>query len=60
MGACETVGGIVEAYPEEVKPAVIKVTPEVISGRVGIAISKEEMVKTLTSLEFEVAEDGEY
>ncbi|MBQ5625015.1 MAG: phenylalanine--tRNA ligase subunit beta, partial [Phascolarctobacterium sp.] len=60
MGACETVAGIVEAYPEEVKPAVIKVTPEVISGRVGIAISKEEMVKTLTSLEFEVAEDGEY
>ncbi|MBQ5348256.1 MAG: phenylalanine--tRNA ligase subunit beta, partial [Phascolarctobacterium sp.] len=31
MGACETVAGIVEAYPEEVNPAVIKVTPEVIS-----------------------------
>ena len=45
MGACETVAGIVEAYPEEIKPAVIKVTPEVISGRVGISISKEEMVK---------------
>lgn len=59
MGACETVAGIVEAYPEEVKPAVIKVTPEVISGRVGIAISKEEMVKTLTSLEFDVQEEGD-
>ena len=59
MGACETVAGIVEAYPEEIKPAVIKVTPEVISGRVGISISKEEMVKTLTALEFGVEEEGD-
>lgn len=59
MGACETVAGIVEAYPEEIKPAVIKVTPEVISGRIGITISKEEMVKTLTSLEFGVEEEGD-
>ncbi len=59
MGACETVAGIVEAYPEEIKPAVIKVTPEVISGRVGITISKEEMVKTLTGLEFGVEEEGD-
>ena len=59
MGACETVAGIVEAYPEEIKPAVIKVTPEVISGRVGITISKEEMVKTLTALEFGVEEEGD-
>ena len=59
MGACETVAGIVEAYPEEIKPAVIKVTPEGISGRVGITISKEEMVKTLTALEFGVEEDGD-
>ncbi len=59
MGACETVAGIVEAYPEEIKPAVIKVTPEVISGRVGITISKDEMVKTLTGLEFGVEEEGD-
>ena len=59
MGACETVAGIVEAYPEEIKPAVIKVTPEVISGRIGITISKEEMVKTLTALEFGVEEEGD-
>jgi len=59
MGACETVAGIVEAYPEEIKPAVIKVTPEVISGRIGISISKEEMVKTLTALEFGVEEEGD-
>lgn len=59
MGSCETVAGIVEAYPEEIKPAVIKVTPEVISGRVGISISKEEMVKTLTALEFGVEEEGD-
>ena len=59
MGACETVAGIVEAYPEEIKPAVITVTPEVISGRIGIAISKEEMIKTLTGLEFGVEEEGD-
>ncbi len=59
MGACETVAGIVEAYPEEIKPAVIKVTPEIISGRIGISISKEEMVKTLTALEFGVEEEGD-
>ncbi|MBQ7884090.1 MAG: phenylalanine--tRNA ligase subunit beta [Phascolarctobacterium sp.] len=59
MGACETVAGIVEAYPEEVKPAVITVTPEVISGRIGIDISKEEMIKTLTGLEFGVEEEGD-
>ncbi|MBQ7759940.1 MAG: phenylalanine--tRNA ligase subunit beta [Acidaminococcaceae bacterium] len=59
MGACETVAGIVEAYPEEVKPAVITVTPKVISGRIGIDISKEEMIKTLTGLEFCVEEEGD-
>ena len=59
MGACETVAGIVEAYPEEVKPAVIKVTPAVINSRIGINIGREEMIATLRSLQFDVAEEGE-
>lgn len=59
MGACETVAGIVEAYPEPVQPTVINVAPEAINNRIGITISKEEMIATLTSLQFTVAEDGE-
>ncbi len=59
MGACETVAGIVEAYPEPVAPTVITVAPEVINARIGIEIAAEEMVNTLTSLEFKVEEaDG--
>ncbi len=59
MGACETVAGIVEAYPEPVQPTVINVAPEAINNRIGITISKEEMIATLTSLQFTVAEEGE-
>ena len=59
MGACETVAGIVEAYPEPVQPTVINVAPEAINNRIGITISKEEMIATLTSLQFAVAEEGE-
>lgn len=59
MGACKTVAGIVEAYPEPVQPVVVKVTPARINERIGIEISREEMIKTLTGLEFGVAEDGE-
>lgn len=59
MDSCETYAGIVEAYPEEIKPAVIRVTPATISGRIGIPVGKEEIVKILTSLEFGVEEDGE-
>ena len=59
MDSCETYAGIVEAYPEELKPAVIRVTPASISGRIGIPVGKEEIIKILTSLEFVVAEDGE-
>lgn len=47
MGACETVCGIVEDYPEEVKPAVIRVTPQAINSRIGVEIAAEEMVDIL-------------
>lgn len=59
MGACETFSGIVEAYPEEVKPAVIKTTAAKINGRIGFAISREEIVAILQKLGFGVAEQGE-
>ena len=60
MGACETFSGIVEAYPEELKPAVITTTAAKINGRIGVNIAEEEMVAILTKLGFGVeAKDGE-
>lgn len=58
MGACETVCGIVEDYPEEVKPAVISVTPQAINSRIGVEIAAEEMVDILKKLQFGVEYDG--
>ena len=60
MGACETFSGIVEAYPEELKPAVITTTAAKINGRIGVNIAEEEMVAILSKLGFGVeAKDGE-
>ena len=56
MGACETVGGIVEDYPVEVKPVVIKVTAEAINSRLGTDVSKAEMIAILKKLAFAVTE----
>lgn len=58
MGACETVQGIVEAYPDPVDAKVITVTPAEISGRIGMDIAGEEMVRILRGLEFKVEEKG--
>ena len=59
MGACETFSGIVEAYPEELKPAVITTTPAKINGRIGFNISREEIIAILSKLGFGIAEQGE-
>lgn len=59
MGACETFSGIVEAYPEEIKPAVIITTAEKINGCIGCVISREEIISILSKLGFGVAEEGE-
>ena len=58
MEACETVPGIVDAYPVPYVPAIVKVSPEAINSRIGIAITKEEMVATLEKLQFGVQEEG--
>lgn len=58
MGACTTVKGIIDTYPVEYKPAVIRVTPEKINIRIGIEIPKEEMIDILRRLQFTVAEEG--
>ncbi len=59
MGACETVCGVVEDYPQEVKPAVIRVTPKAINTRIGVEIAADEMVEILKKLQFGVeVEDG--
>ena len=60
MGACETVSGIVEAYPAEMKPAIVKVTPAAINTRIGVEIATEEMIEILEKLQFGVELEGEY
>lgn len=59
MGACETVSGIVEAYPTEVKPAVVKVDPAAINTRIGVEIATVEMIDILQKLQFGVKQEGE-
>ena len=59
MGACETVCGIVEAYPTEAQPAVVKVNPSAINTRIGVEIETGEMISILQKLQFEVHEEGE-
>lgn len=59
MEACETVPGIVDAYPVPYEPAVVRVNPEAINARVGIDITKEEMVATLEKLQFGVKIEGD-
>ena len=49
MGACETVCGIVEAYPTEAQPAVVKVNPSAINTRIGVEIETGEMISILQS-----------
>lgn len=58
IGACETVCGIVEAYPTEVKPAVVKVTPSAINTRIGVEIATEEMIDILKKLQFGIQQEG--
>lgn len=58
MGACETVAGIVEAYPQEYQQPVITVDPTAMNTRIGIEIPKAEMVKILEKLEFKVEDQG--
>ena len=59
MGACETVCGIVESYPTEAQPAVVKVNTSAINTRIGVEIETGEMISILQKLQFEVHEEGE-
>lgn len=59
MGACETVSGIVEAYPVPVQPAVVRVTPAAINTRIGVEIAVDEMVAILRKLQFAVSQEGD-
>lgn len=59
MGACETVPGIIDAYPKAYEPVVIVVSPQAINTRIGVNISREEMLNILAKLQFKVEEQGE-
>lgn len=53
LGAGEVADGIIDVVNCEYKPNVIELRPEKINAFLGTDISREEMVKILTSLEFE-------
>ncbi len=59
MEACETVPGIVDAYPVPYEPAVVKVSPKAINARVGIDMAKNEMIAILEKLQFGIENEGE-
>ncbi len=59
MGACQSVAGIVEAYPVEVKPVEIKAVPAALRGRIGMDISDAEMEEILTNLNFTVNKEAD-
>lgn len=53
LGAGEVADGIIDVVNCEYKPNVIELRPEKINAFLGTDLSREEMVKILTSLEFE-------
>ena len=56
IASAQTVSGIVEDYPLAYKERTITICPEKIAQRIGIAITKEEMIELLDKLSFKVQE----
>lgn len=54
LGAGEVADGIIDVVNCDYKPNVIELRPEKINAFLGTDISREEMVKILTSLDFEI------
>lgn len=59
MQACETVAGIVDAYPVVAEQAMIAISPVAINTRIGVEIEPSEMVAILEKLQFKVEKNGE-
>lgn len=57
LGAGEVVDGTIDVLNYDFKPTVLKLRPDKINAFLGTDISREDMVKTLTALEFKV--DGD-
>ncbi len=55
LEAGDVVGGVIDIYPEPVKPHNIEVSPEWINGFLGIDIEGKRMKEILESLEMKVA-----
>lgn len=55
LEAGDVVGGVIDIYPEQVKPHNIEVSPEWINGFLGIDIEGKRMKEILESLEMKVS-----
>ena len=58
LGAGEVVDGTIDVVNCDYKPTVIKLRPDKINAFLGTDISREDMIKTLTALEFKVEDDN--
>ncbi|MGI6013344.1 MAG: phenylalanine--tRNA ligase subunit beta [Oscillospiraceae bacterium] len=57
LGCGEVVEGIVDVIAKETKPTTVKLEPEKVNGLLGTDVSKEEMIRILTTLGFTVEGD---
>jgi len=57
LGAGEVVDGTIDVLNYDFKPTVIKLRPDKINAFLGTDISREDMVNTLTALEFKIEGD---
>lgn len=56
LGAGEVVSGILDCYPKNVEPRVLKLESDKINALLGTDISREEMIRILRKIELEVDE----
>ncbi len=57
LGCGEVVEGVVDVVAKEIKPTTVKLEPEKVNGLLGTDVSKEEMIRILTTLGFTVDKD---
>ncbi len=56
----EVVGGVIDLYPVKKEQTVLPFEPEKMNAFLGLSVPEEEMIRILTSLEFEVKDGKVY
>ncbi|HPM76677.1 MAG TPA: phenylalanine--tRNA ligase subunit beta [bacterium] len=59
FGGGKVVPGYIDQYPTPWEPKVVRVRPDKINGLIGLQLSREEIARLLTALEFGVENDGD-